>query len=1112
MKTIWTHTDLFQNISGAFSDPAGQLAITGLMGSQGASLVAGLANRFERAFAVVVKDGEEARRWFKDIKFFLSEQGDEILSAERSFNEPAIRTEAAGRVVLFPEYSVQSENGRDSRAIFHAHTHASLHSVQHQKSPIAVIPASFLGVHTGRRRYFSELNLRLFKGVEISIKTVIESLAGMGYERVLRVESPGEYAQRGGILDIFIPVYTFPVRIEYFGNEILSIREFDPLTQRSISRVNTVNVTKAVKQDQETESVSFFECLLEWFESEPAIFWIEPDSIIERLRNDYPGGFHGMDRRMLPGSPSIAGDIVTHGRMESDTYFELPVLPVPEFNGDYRKMVDAFRVWVNDGYQITVVYYRESLRKLVGERLAIEEMEWGTDGSYRTGKTRGDSERGTRPAVFLPGELSRGFRFPQARAVFVTERDIVGLKRKQPWRRKDEADFGLSFRDLNPGDLVVHADHGIGRYDGLHRLRVDGKERDFLLLRYAEQQKLYIPVDKLFLVQRYLSSSDSPPSLDRMGGVAWKAKKKRVRESVLRLAAELLDLFSRREVIKGFSFPVDDVWQHEFEMDFEYEETPDQLQAINQVKTDMEKAKPMDRIVCGDVGFGKTEVAMRAAFKAAAGGKQVALMAPTTILTQQHFRSFRKRFEKFPIKIAMLSRFLNARDQKNVLKEISGGTVDIVIGTHALLGEGVHFKDLGLLIIDEEHRFGVRHKEKLKKMRTSVDVLTLTATPIPRTMNMALLGLREISLINTPPDARRPIKTRIVKFDLRLIRQAILDEINRGGQVYFVHNRVQSIAAVAEMLIKLVPEAKIEISHGQMKESALENVMLRFLEKEFNVLVCTTIIESGLDIPSVNTIIINRADKLGLAQLYQLRGRVGRDRYQAYAWLLVPASRSVTPKALQRLTAIQQALELGAGFSLATRDLDIRGAGDILGPNQHGHISAVGFEMYCRLIRDAVKEIKGETAEESRECDIKIPCEMAIPEEYIETPAARLEVYRRFSNANEPEQVNRILDNLKDQYGEPPEAVNILGFIAGIRISATRLSISKLEYQSGAVRAVFRESTPMKPDTVMELIINKPDLYQFVPPHSLIINIRNLSGNDPVRKTHYALQKICSMV
>ncbi|MGB4098776.1 MAG: transcription-repair coupling factor [bacterium] len=1111
MKDIWKNTQLFSDISMAFSKGIDRLSITGLIGSAGASLVAGLVNRFDRPVAVVVKDGEEARKWLKDIKFFLSEPGKEILSDQRSFSEPAIRTELAGRVILFPDFSDRSEKDPDAQAGFNAHAHASLHCLHYQKNPVAIVPASFLGIHTGDSRQFKEFGTHLLTGMEISIRSIIESLADMGYERVFRVEKPGEYAQRGGILDIFIPVYTLPVRIEYFGNEILSIREFDPLTQRSISRVNNVYLTNVVKQEPEIKKSTFYESLSDWFESEPVMFWIEPDSIIEILKACDSQIFQDINRRLLPGRPSIVGDIVTLGQVGNDGCFEMPISAVPEFNGDYRRLVQAFRKWTAENYQITVVYYRESLRKLVNERLVFDDEAFDEVLSDQPEKSHRSVKNG-KLIEFLPGELSRGFLLPEVGAVFITERDIVGLKRKQSWQRKEETEFALSFRDLSPGDLVVHVDHGIGRYDGLHRLSVAGKERDFLLLRYADEQKLYIPVDKLFLVQRYLSSSDTPPPLDRIGGTVWKTKKKKVHESVLRLAAELLDLFSRREVAQGFSFPADDLWHQEFDMGFEYEETPDQLLAIHQVKADMEKAKPMDRIVCGDVGFGKTEVAMRAAFKAASGGKQVAVLAPTTILTQQHFRSFQKRFERFPIKIAMLSRFLTARDKKNVLKGIADGTVDIVIGTHAILGGEVHFKDLGLLIIDEEHRFGVRHKEKLKKMRASIDVLTLTATPIPRTMNMALLGLREISLINTPPDARRPIKTKIVKFDRSLIRQAILEEINRGGQVYFVHNRVQSIAAVAEMLKKLVPEAKFEISHGQMKESELEKVMLRFLEKEFDVLICTTIIESGLDIPSVNTIIINRADKLGLAQLYQLRGRVGRDRYQAYAWLMVPSSGKIASKAMQRLTAIHQALELGAGFGLATRDLDIRGAGDILGHNQHGHISAVGFEMYCRLIKDAVKEIKGEISLESEECDIRIPSEMAIPEEYIERPAARLEVYRRFSNANDWEQINQILQNLKDQYGDPPDAVETIAYIAGIRICANRLSISKIDYKSGAVTAVFRETTPLQPETMLELIAKKPNLYRFIPPHSLVINLDGQKSDDLVRKAHYALQKICSLV
>ena len=1111
MKDIWKNTQLFTDVSKALSEDIDRLLIAGLVGSAGASLVASLVNQLERSAVIVVKDGNEARQWLKDLKFFLSEPGREILSDERSFSEPAIRAESAGRVILFPEHRKTSENDQESPSSFTAFAHASLHSLQHQKLPIAVIPASFLGIHTGSSKQFKESSSHLLTGMEISIRSIIESLAELGYERVFRVESPGEFAQRGGILDIFIPVYTFPVRIEYFGNEILSIREFDPLTQRSISRVNTVHLTNVVKQDQEIESVIFYDSLLDWFESEPAIFWIEPDSIIEVLRTYDRQKFQNINWRNLPGKPSVIGGIVTHSHTEDTGYFEMPVSAIPDFNGDYRRLVQDFRKWTADNLQITVVYYRESLRKLVNERLTFDQADYDDalpaqhEKPYRSGKNGKLIE-------FLPGELSRGFLLPEAQMIFITERDIVGLKRKQSWQRKEESEFALSLRDLSPGDLVVHVDHGIGRYDGLYRLSVTGKERDFLLLRYADEQKLYIPVDKLYLVQRYLSSSNTAPPLDRIGGTAWKTKKKKVHESVLRLAAELLDLFSRREVAKGFPFPADDLWHQEFDMGFEYEETPDQLQAIHQVKTDMEKAKPMDRIVCGDVGFGKTEVAMRAAFKAASGGKQVAVLAPTTILTQQHFRSFQKRFERFPIKVAMLSRFLTARDKKNVLKGITDGTVDIVIGTHALLGADVNFKDLGLLIIDEEHRFGVRHKEKLKKMRANIDVLTLTATPIPRTMNMALLGLREISLINTPPDERRPIKTKIVKFDLALIRQAILEEINRGGQVYFVHNRVQSIAVVAEMLTKLVPEAKFEISHGQMKESDLEKVMLRFLEKEFDVLICTTIIESGLDIPSVNTIIINRADQLGLAQLYQLRGRVGRDRYQAYAWLMIPSTGKIASKAIQRLSAIHHAIELGAGFGLATQDLDIRGAGDILGPNQHGHISAVGFEMYCRLIREAVNEIKGEVTVESRECDIRIPCEMAIPEEYIERPAARLEVYRRFSNARDTEQIDQILQNLKDQYGDPPEAVKTMAYIAGIRICADRLSISKIDYKSDAVVAVFRDSTPLTPETILDLITNKPKLYQFIPPHNLVINMHNQQGNDLAGKALYALQKICLLV
>lgn len=1108
MKGLWHQSEILGSITEHLNKGGPPLRLNGMAGSAGASLIAELTGQCLRPFIVVVRDQEEAVRWTRDLKFFMSDPGDEMLTGGKDHREPGIRSGDFGRIVLFPEFS-DSGTSKESIAVFSAHMHASLYSIRTMQRPVAVVPATFLAVRIDKPQNLLDSSINIDAGMRTNIRQIIENLAGMGYERVMRVESPGEFAFRGGILDVFVPVYNFPVRIEYFGDEVISIREFDPLTQRSISRAKTIRITRAVEQPRASGFEPFFSRIEEWGGPGTVTVWIEPDAILDELRRIDPIFFRNSGNNPLPGNRVVIWESIEEKPFDNGHSVTIPAYPVPEYDGDYRKIAMDFRRWIQEGSRITIVYHRESVRKVVAERLASADLDFA-DGELHRDALR-DSRRlldGSVSTDFIAGELSRGFRLPELRAVFVTERDIVGNKRPQRWKRSDDLEQGLSFRELSPGDLVVHVDHGIGRYDGLHRLSVNGKEQDFLLVRYAEEQKLYIPVDRLYLIQRYIAPSEAKPALDRMGGVTWKTRKRKVRESVLRLAAELLKLFSEREVVTGFAFPPDDVWQQEFELGFDYEETPDQLKAIFDVKNDMESARPMDRIVCGDVGYGKTEVAMRAAFKAAVGGKQVAVLVPTTILAQQHFRSFQKRFNKFPVKVAMLSRFLNQRDRKIVLDQIAEGTVDIVIGTHALLGDSVRFSNLGLLIIDEEHRFGVRHKERLKQLRNTIDVLTLTATPIPRTLNMSLLGLREISLINTPPEARLPIKTRVARFDRELIRRAILDEINRGGQVYFVHNRVHSIHVLAELLRKLVPEARIGIGHGQMTESALENIMLRFLEKEFDVLVCTTIIESGLDIPTVNTIIINRADQLGLAQLYQLRGRVGRDRFQAFAWLLVPTTRIVSAKAKERLAAIRQAVELGSGFSLAARDLDIRGAGDILGPNQHGQISAVGFEMYCRLIREAVQELKGEQVDDARECEIRLPYELAIPESYIEEAAGRLDVYRRFSTVRNTDQIDLMIAGLKDQYGEPPEAVRTLADIAGIRIAADKLDISLLEYRKRTVVATFRNTTPLKPESVMELIVRQPGRFQFNPPSTFTIVVGDSIGNDLLRKTRYALEEM----
>jgi transcription-repair coupling factor len=1104
MKQIWKDIPVYRQIINALKNKSKQLTVTSLPGASGASLAAEINETLQQPALIVVKNQETALQWYRDARYFSSDSGNELLTDKQALFKPGVRIEAAGKVILFPDLP---EKAHHKTAGFDAHAHASLYGIKAERNPIAIVPALFLTISAGRYRSFQSTKITLSISSETGIRNTTEKLTAMGYERVYRVETPGELAVRGGILDVFVPMYSFPVRIEFFGNEIISIREFDPLTQKSISRVNSVELTQITEFRSDNSSDAIFQCISEWFQSEPFVFWVEPDSVIDLLKTHDRKKFAHLTRDMLPGSPSVLADVVVESGA-NEKAFTLPVKDVPAFDGDFSKLVRTFQRWTNEQYKINIVYTRESVRKHVSERLTFEDFEHTYDRNNLSVLEHPRSEDSAIFPVYMSGDLSRGFMITFPRTVYLAEKDIVGLKRKQQWRKSPDFDDALSFSDLQPGDLVVHIDHGIGSYAGLHRLVVNGKESDFLLLKYASQQKLYVPVEKLYSIQRYISASEKKPALDKMGGLSWQSRKKKVHESVLKLAAELLELFSRREIAEGYSYQKDDYWQQEFDLGFEYEETPDQLAAIYDVKKDMESIRPMDRIVCGDVGFGKTEVAMRAAFKAAVAGKQVAVLAPTTILVQQHFQSFHRRFEKFPVNVAMLSRFLKPADKKKVLEELKKGRIDVVVGTHSLLAKAIEFRDLGLLIIDEEHRFGVRQKEKIKQLRTAVDVLTLTATPIPRTLNMAFLGLRDISLIRTPPEARLPIKSIVTRFNLRKIRSAILEELNRGGQVYFVHNRIQSIGLIRDMLQKLVPEARIAVGHGQMTDSVLEKVMLGFLDKEYDVLLCTTIIESGLDIPSVNTIIINRADRLGIAQLYQLRGRVGRDRLQAYAWLLVPPQQSLTKKSRLRLEAIQQAVELGAGYGLAARDLDIRGAGDILGPNQHGHISAVGFEMYCRLIREAVQALKGEPLDHLKECDIRIPCETAIPESYIEKPSARLDIYRRLSTARSEDQINSVLEGLKDEYGDPPQAVNLLASLASLRIAATRLDLSKIEYKSDKMFLVFRESTRVKPDVIMDLIVEKPREYRFEPPDTLVLLFHVQTEIELIGKSLYVLQKL----
>ncbi|MCX7625730.1 MAG: transcription-repair coupling factor, partial [Candidatus Sumerlaeaceae bacterium] len=657
------------------------------------------------------------------------------------------------------------------------------------------------------------------------------------------------------------------------------------------------------------------------------------------------------------------------------------------------------------------------------------------------------------------GELHKGFVCLDAGLYIVTDREIFGRYRRRPIHRKLYKGVAIADpREIRPGEYVVHVDHGIGRFEGIRTQVVDGRVCDFLDIAYAEGGRLLVPVDKIAYVYKYSGPDQAEPQLDKLGGKRWLQRRKKSKEAVEKLARELAALYARRELARGYAYGPDTHAQIEFEASFLYPETPDQLRAIAEVKADMRSDKPMDRLLCGDVGFGKTEVAIRAAFKAIQEGKQVAMLCPTTILAQQHFNTFRERFAGYPIRVELVSRFRSAGEIKKIIEDLHRGGIHMVIGTHALLSKNVKFRDLGLVIVDEEQRFGVRQKEKFKEMRTNVDLLSLTATPIPRTLYMALSGLRSMSLIATPPANRHPVKTRIIHFDPDQIEEAILRELNRGGQVFFVHNRVQTIDQIAERLCEIVPTARVAVAHGQMPDDELEEVMIKFIEGDYDILVSTTIIENGLDIPNVNTIIINRADAFGLAQLYQLRGRVGRESRQAYAYLIVPQGQPITEAAVARLAAIEEFAELGSGFHIAMRDLEIRGAGNLLGREQHGTIADVGFELYCKMLEDAVAEIKGQLeAEQQREVEIQWKISAHLPADYIPVESQRVALYKRIVEARAVNELEEIAEEIRDRYGEVPrllpdgketetlpEPVENLLAVAAMRILGRRHGIEKI--------------------------------------------------------------------
>jgi len=872
-------------------------------------------------------------------------------------------------------------------------------------------------------------------------------LSAHGLARAEVVEVAGEWSLRGGILDVFPPDATEPARVEYFGDEVESIRPFDPETQRSRDRWESLTVTCLPP----AASLADPSTLGHFADALPRDAWVvlvEPTDLREEGRQylsrvSDPRGLFAVEATFarLVKFPSVT--MATLAASTLETACHLRVESVERFSGELTK-VKAELDGASAGDHVLIACHN------AGE-------------SARLGEALGDTEIARSGRLHLTvGRVRAGFHMIDARTLVIGDHELFSRPdvRRPATRRRYESRAIDSFLDLNEGDLVVHVGHGVARYRGLHLDdRTAEHAEETLLLEFAEGTKLYVPVAKIDLVQKYVGGGRADPPLSRIGSGAWEKRKARVAEAVVDLAAELIDIQAARASQPGIAYPAEDShWLAEFEAAFPYQETPDQLSAIEALKADMAKPRPMDRLICGDVGYGKTEVAMRAAFKAVDAGKQVAVLVPTTILAEQHHRSFSTRMAEFPFAVEVVNRFRPKSEIKAVLKRTAEGAVDVLIGTHRIVQKDVTFKDLGLVVIDEEQRFGVEDKEWLKSLRSTVDVLTLSATPIPRTLHLSLLGIRDISNLETPPPDRKAIETRILRYDTDTIKRAINRELNRDGQVYFVHNRVYDIHTVADRIREAVPEARVTVAHGQMGGEALEKAMLAFIRREYDVLVATTIIESGLDIPNVNTIFINEADKYGLADLHQLRGRVGRYKHRAYAYLLLENDRPVTPNAVKRLKAIEEFTELGAGFKIALRDLEIRGAGNILGPEQSGHIESVGYELYCSLLESAVRALTKQPEGPKYDCSVELHWRAYLPKDYVPGPKVKVELYRRLGRLRSLERLADFRRELADRFGPLPTPAENLMAEAELRILAGRWSLSRIHVEDEYAVLTYRNA------------------------------------------------------
>lgn len=1091
----------------------GRVCLGGLTQPAKALYAALLWQALEQPLLVITGSQRAAEDWLEALETFLG-----ILH----------RGAAPPRPLLVPAWDVLPGQGLSPHNEIKEQRAAGLCRLAAGRVSIVIAPVESVLQRLRAPQKYLNLAVTLRKGEEAPMEDLAAHLVSIGYQRREPVEMEGEFSIRGGIFDVFPAEASRPVRIEFFGDTIESLRRFDPETQRSVLTIEEVTILPleeaqrpaAAREDDAGAAESAEpgpgweftelaahrpEAALEEFLPGAMVVLDEPETLCEAA-----AGLWKKLVALAPQSP-VAPELLyfrwgeldsrRQGRREVELRelllengppaeaetLQIRSQPGTAFRNHVRAAIEEARELTGQGWK--VVFFAPTPGDV--ERLADVFSEYSLPFQLGLEQASGISpylaERAfmaveSAGVYLLKGRLARGTRLPEERLALVGSRDLFEAAYDvQPARERSHAAlFTPETLDLRPGDYVVHAQHGIGRFTGLKQIVTSGVTEDFMVVEYSGGDRLYVPLTRLDLIQKYRGAGDAAPSLDKLGGVTWARTKSRVKARMRDMAEELLKLYAERKMAEGFAFSPDSAWQREFEDAFEFTPTRDQLQAAAEIKRDMESPHPMDRLLCGDVGFGKTEVAMRAAFKALGDGKQVAVLAPTTVLALQHYETFRKRFAPFPVRVEMLSRFRTPREIRAVLGDLAAGKVDIVVGTHRLLSKDVVFADLGLLVIDEEQRFGVRHKERLKQIRKSVDVLTMSATPIPRTLHMALLGLRDMSVIETPPKDRLAVQTVVARFHPDLIRTAIEQELERGGQVYYIHNRIDSIWSRAAMIQELVPRARVAVGHGQMEEEQLERVLLSFMRRESDVFVCTTIVENGLDIPLANTMIIENAQNYGLSELYQLRGRVGRSNRRAYAYLLAPGDGEITETARKRLAALKEFSDLGSGFRIAALDLELRGAGNLLGGEQHGHIASVGYETYVKLLEETARELRGEPVMPELHSSLNLGLDIRIPPSYIADEQQRLRAYKRIADAGDPQKMAALVEELADRYGPVPEAVRLLTEYSLLKTLAERCGVESVDRRAGAALIKFHQGAPIDPQRLMQLVASTPQA-QFTP-------------------------------